>query len=94
VKKKNDICINNNNKTLFKQHKNIKIMTFEIENTEKRNLHLINIIVNYCISREVQTLDNVQLMLERINPTQYIWGRSGSHIWLSQEDGKRIIIFK
>ena len=65
-----------------------------IENTEIQNLPLINKVVNYCNKRECQTLNDISRMLEYVKTVGYIWGRSGSHIWLSQKDGKRIIIFK
>ena len=69
-------------------------MIFEIENTEAQNLKVINTVLNAMLNFEVHSLNEVERILNVINPEGYIWGRSGSHIWLSQEDGKRIIIFK
>lgn len=80
-------------------------MTFEIENTQKENLKAINMVLNLMFSCEAKTLNDVQNILETLmnEPKSampetfknYIWGRGGSHIWLSQkEDGKRIMIFK
>ena len=79
-------------------------MKFEIENTAKENLKTINMVLNLIFSCDVKTLNGVQNILETLmdEPTSampetfknYIWGRGGSHIWLSQkEDGKRIMIF-
>lgn len=75
-------------------------MKFEIENTAKENLTIINSIINYLARHEVQTLKNVDYMLYRLFTNEifkenYIWGQGGSHIWLSQKnDGKRIMIFR
>jgi hypothetical protein len=75
-------------------------MKFEIENTAKENLTIINAIINYLARYEVQTLKNVNHMLyslftNEIFKENYIWGQGGSHIWLSQKnDGKRIMIFR
>ncbi len=70
-----------------------------IESIEKENLEVINAIVNYLAKYDVQTLKNVAHMLDRLftkkeYKEKYIWGESGSHVWLSQkEDGNRIMIF-
>ena len=75
-------------------------MRFEIENTEAKNLPVINKVIHAILNFDVKSLSKVEAILERIidkpnsNFQQYIWGRGGSHIWLSQNDGKRIIIFK
>ena len=80
-------------------------MKFEIENNQKENLKAINMVLNLVFSCDVKTLDGVQNILKtlmdepkrkRVSETfkNYIWGRGGSHIWLSKkEDGKRIMIF-
>ncbi len=75
-------------------------MKFEIENTSKENLTIINAIINHLARYEIQTLRDVDNMLYRIFLKSsfyknYIWGQGGSHIWLSQKnDGKRIMIFR
>jgi hypothetical protein len=79
-------------------------MKFEIENNQKENLKAINMVLNLIFSCDVTTLDGVQNILETLmnEPKaampetfkNYIWGRGGNHIWLSQKnDGKRIMIF-
>ena len=75
-------------------------MKFEIENAEKENLKIVNVVLRLIFSCDAKTLNGIQNILETLfdEPKgiykNYIWGRGGSHIWLSQkEDGKRIMIF-
>jgi len=74
-------------------------MLARIESTKEENLEIINSIVDYLSKYDVQTLKNVVHMLDRLftqkeYKEKYIWGESGSHVWLSQkEDGNRIMIF-
>ena len=75
-------------------------MKFEIENAEKDNLKVVNQVLRLIFWYDTKTLNGVKNILTTLFDESkgiyknYIWGRGGSHIWLSQkEDGKRIMIF-